>query len=317
MSGAVRAAVQRAGTEEEAVLEARLGGLRVESGPCRGDVVNSTQQTGGRRLGDPAEIVLDPEFQNLSLEPATDEEKQMVEELALRGCVEPLMVWPTGSRLVLVTGYDVFPFLRHYGVEFWVIEERFTTRDAARMYVIRHQVAKRNIPPLGVSYLRGLRYLAEKQPHGGDRHAPRADAMGLQKTADALGEIFHVSPATIRRDGAFAGAVETILATCGRDVRPLLIGRDARLSRQRIVDIAKLQPEGQRDAMWRLGMNGRLGRGWRNNGEPLSLTLPRGDMRAMAEVMIKRLGMEATSGFLSVLIDVLAEREKQGTPART
>ncbi len=193
----------------------------------------------GRR-GDLSEIVLDAEFQALNLPLAPEEEVQIQRTFLVDGCREPLVVWRHRGRLVLLTGYAVFPLLKRHRVPFLVIEKEFAYRDDARLYIVKDLLAHKHLGELAMSYLRGLFYHKEKQPQGGDRKS--ADAVkgweGARRTAAALGEMFGVSPRTIERDRALANAVETIAAECGEDIKARLLARGGPLRRAALLEFA-------------------------------------------------------------------------------
>jgi hypothetical protein len=52
--------------------------------------------------------------------------------------------------------------------------------------------------------LRGKRYNAEKQTHGGERIPSSQNDYLPQRTTDKIAQQFGVSPATIQRDGEYA-----------------------------------------------------------------------------------------------------------------
>jgi hypothetical protein len=157
-----------------------------------------------------AEIVEDAELKRLVPPPGADEQKRIDERLVLDGPVEPLIVWAFRGRRILLVGYDRIALFKRHGQRFPIIEREFPGREEARLFIIKHCLARPNLTSLEISYLRGLRYNGEKAPHGGDRKTEKAAAelSGRLKSAEALAEIFCVSVATIRRDGALAAAVK-------------------------------------------------------------------------------------------------------------
>jgi hypothetical protein len=256
------------------------------------------------RQGKVGEVVLDPEFQNLLPPPEPDERRQIEASLLAEGCREPLVVWPCQGRLLLLVGYEVFPVLRLYRLPFRVIEKQFGSRDEARLFIVKDLLKRRYLSPLAMSYLRGLRYREERQEHGGDRKSASARAEGFGgKTAEALAEIFGVSPATIRRDGAVTRAVHAVAEHCGPDAKALLLSRRSKVSRGRLLALAALEPARQKAVVGRLGLTGKMPRSLRD-GAPASTTLP-SEARAMAEALLKRRGRAWFSAFCEVAIDLL------------
>jgi hypothetical protein len=157
--------------------------------------------------------------------------------------------------------------------------------------VIREHLRRHYIGPQAASYLRGSRYEASKQPNGGDRRSAHAPMTVGGKTAEALAEIFGVSPATIRRDAEVADAVDRIAEARGAEMRPLLLRRDTPLTRGRLLALADLPEKEQRDALFAMDINKRLPRGWRGEGESATITLPR-EAQAMATALLRRLPSE-------------------------
>jgi hypothetical protein len=116
-------------------------------------------------------------------------------------------------------GQDQFEVCRRYHLPFKVQLLAFPDREAARNFVLTHQLLSRNLSPEGASYLRGMRYLAEKRSHGGARRIQGSGQDAHLKTAERLALGWCVSEATVRRDGRFARAIEVIGRNCGADAK--------------------------------------------------------------------------------------------------
>src|SRR5207302_6982260 len=86
---------------------------------------------------------------------------------------EPLVVWPYRGLKILVAGYDVYPLVRMHRLPCRVVEKPFADRSQARSFRVK-DLLRRNLSPLWVSYLRGLRCLEQALPAGGDRRSARA-----------------------------------------------------------------------------------------------------------------------------------------------
>jgi hypothetical protein len=256
-----------------------------------------------RRTVRAADIYWDDDFAALMPPLAPDERAQLEWGLFVDGCREPLVVWRCQGRLILLIGYEVFPLLRQYQLAFCVIKKEFATRAQAQLFLIKDQLARRHLSPLNVSYLRGLRYHAEKQPRGGDRRSPAAQAApnAYRKTLEALAEIFCVSRATMRRDAKVAGAILAIAAECGQDVKPLLLAPGSGLTRGRVLALADKPPAEQQAMVAELRRRGRLPRSGRSDGPPATITLPR-EQQAMVEAMVRRLGTAWFADFCALCV---------------
>jgi hypothetical protein len=128
----------------------------------------------------------------------------------------------------LLLGYEIFPFVRERRLAFQVVEEPLADLDHAHVYILRDALARRILSPIAESYLRGYQYAADKQPRGGDRKSAHR-IRGRGKTAEALAEAFGVSAATIERDAQITLAVHALMASCGAEVKRLLLNVEYQL----------------------------------------------------------------------------------------
>ena len=111
-----------------------------------------------------ADIRSDAEFSAL-IPPLTDDERRQLEANILAdGCRDPLVVWQEES--ILLDGHNRYRICRKHRIAFDVRRVRLPDRDAAKLWIIRNQLGRRNLTPDQASYLRGLEYEATKQaPH--------------------------------------------------------------------------------------------------------------------------------------------------------
>lgn len=184
------------------------------------------------------ELVLDPEFQALSLVFTAEEAALLLESCRRDKIRDPLLVWPeTPERLVLVDGHRRLAIAQRYDLAYAVKAVPFKTRAEALTWCRDQQLARRNLTEEQKSYLRGKAYLAEKSGKGvelqsgkggdqagarprdaagglplhgstGDSVSPRKPRRGnaAAKIAKAAG----VSTRTVKRDAKFAAAVDKL-----------------------------------------------------------------------------------------------------------
>lgn len=146
-------------------------------------------------------LSVDTEFKNLIPPLTADEFNQLEANIITDGCRDPLVIWSG----VILDGHNRYQICTAHNIEFSVIEKDFTERSEAINWIIDNQLGRRNLPPWQQSILRGKRYNAEKDNHGGARY--QFDTLQT-RTRDTLAEQYGVSPATIQRDGEFAAAAE-------------------------------------------------------------------------------------------------------------
>lgn len=95
------------------------------------------------------EIVIDPEFKAL-LPPLPDDEFSGLEQAIINdGCRDPLVVWFNDETLspVLIDGHNRFEICQKHDIRFETVEMEFDSRDDVKIWMIRHQFARRNLIP--------------------------------------------------------------------------------------------------------------------------------------------------------------------------
>jgi len=157
--------------------------------------------------GEEPPFAVDEEFEALC-PPLLPEEAGLLEAaVAAEGCRDPLVVWREGA--LLLDGHHRLRIGRALGLPLPLAWVSLESRELAIDWIARHQLGRRNLTEPQRAYLRGKRYRAERQPHGGDRKSPEA-AEPAGRTAERLAEEYGVSAATIRRDGRFSEAVDAL-----------------------------------------------------------------------------------------------------------
>ncbi|GAB2590465.1 ParB N-terminal domain-containing protein [Spirosoma areae] len=202
-----------------------------------------------------------------------DEYKQLEENIKQNGCREALLVWETtGEHIpelgtattayILIDGHNRYAICQKHHLDFKVHLMNFPSIEQVKFFMIDNQLGRRNLAPEQVSYLRGIRYLQEKQgkgkysrdiqkgqndlyeiegqedKKGADRNEPVVGE-NQQTTAHRLGKQFNVSEKTIKRDGAYAQGLERLDPAFKQDI----------LSGQTKVDKALVQQLGQFDKL--------------------------------------------------------------------
>jgi hypothetical protein len=184
-------------------------------------------------------ITIDPEFAQLLPAPTKEEAQQLEANLlADRECHDALVLWK--GHGILLGGHHRLQICQTHDIPYRTVEVDLPDWDAARWWIIKDQLGRRNVPPDWASYWRGRLYNAAKQPHGGDRKATGSSAHAEHmKTAERLAEKFKVSPATVRRDGEFAESVDKIGEGGGSETRQDILSGRSGLTRKEVVEIAR------------------------------------------------------------------------------
>ena len=157
------------------------------------------------------EIKLDAEIMHLIPPPTEDELQRLEQSIIDEGCRDPLVLWDD----ILLDGHHRYDICLRYEIPFKTIVKGFDDREQAKYWVICNQLARRNLPPEQISYLRGLKHTIEEnqqelKSQSETLNEPRKPGRPFRggDTASRLAKEFGVSRATIFRDSKFAEAVD-------------------------------------------------------------------------------------------------------------
>jgi phage N-6-adenine-methyltransferase len=180
-----------------------------------------------------ADIQIDPEFRAL-IPPLSDDERMLLEENLLRdGCRDPLVLW-NGT---LLDGHNRYDICTKHGLFFETVEIALPNREAAEDWIDTNQLGRRNLTPDQASLLRGRRYNRLKKQGERTDLTSGQNVQKLPHTAERLAEQHGVTERTIRRDGDFAEAVETLKPHVP-DIEQRVMSGDVP-SKQAVVEAAK------------------------------------------------------------------------------
>ena len=189
-------------------------------------------------------IIIDPEFQNL-IPPLSDDERAGLEaSIKAEGCRDALVVWSSGN--VLLDGHTRYAICQRLGVKYETATRNLPDRAAARLWIIRNQLSRRNLTPEQTSYLRGAEYLALRKPQGGDHKTSKGKSCTLI-VADELAASHGVSPRTIKNDAAFTLAVDALDVGVHRGIKARVLAGEGP-SRAAIIEAAEIVHEEPRRA---------------------------------------------------------------------
>lgn len=147
-------------------------------------------------------IKIDPEFQTL-IPPLTDDEYQRLEKSILaEGVRECIITWDG----TIIDGHNRYRICQKHGLECPNIERTFKSRDAAKIWIIENQFARRNLQ----SYMRGVLALELEPLYAAEAKRRMSDGgnnaeVGRQKsdnpirTDERIAKVAGVSRDTIRK----------------------------------------------------------------------------------------------------------------------
>ena len=181
--------------------------------------------------------MIDSELRAIMPPLAQEEFEALEKSILAEGCRDAIVVWK--EKGIIVDGHNRYDICTKNGVPYRVFEKSFTDRDEVILWIIDNQLGRRNLTPEQISLLRGQRYNRTKGQQGGD-HKSKYQNDTLIDTAAVLASQYGVSVPTIKRDGQFAQAVDTL-----EDFLPGITARvihGESISKQAVIEAAK-EPE--------------------------------------------------------------------------
>jgi len=254
----------------------------------------------------PAEdaIKIDKDFAALIPPLSADELAHLENSLLAEGCRDPLVLWK--GHDTLLDGHNRLKLCRKHGLKFKTVEIDLPDKEAARAYIIRNQLSRRNLTPEAASYLRGKRYL-ENRRQGVPSELPSGQT-DRKSLSERLAEEYKVGEKTIRRDGHFAKAVDAIAEHCGDEARKHILSRESGLTRGNVLRVSKLPAKDQKKYMEELITTGKRPRRQHTRGGKATIVLPR-EPKALAEKLLKQLGVKGVSEVSKLLSELIAVQQ--------
>jgi N6-adenosine-specific RNA methylase IME4 len=93
----------------------------------------------------PPELTIDPELSSLIPPLHPKEFEQLKENIIRDGCREPLSVWRSNGKLILLDGHNRLRICRERDVKFQVVEIDIASREHARLWLEICQAGRRNL----------------------------------------------------------------------------------------------------------------------------------------------------------------------------
>lgn len=152
-------------------------------------------------------LKINQKFKSLIPPLRVDEYDQLEQNLLDEGCRDPLVIWND----TILDGHNRFEICTKHGIDFKTTPAPvyILTEDDAEDWIDKNQLGRRNLHPDDFRLMLGRRYNRKK------RQGTRTDLTSDQndtklQTAEVIAAEHGVSPATVKRAGKFAGAVDEV-----------------------------------------------------------------------------------------------------------
>lgn len=198
-------------------------------------------------------LTIHPELQELLTPLTPDELAQLEANLLAEGCREALAVWQEHNTLL--DGHNRYALCQKHQIAFATHDIALPDLDAAKAWMLAHQLGRRNLEPHQISELRGRKYLLEKKSgFQGNQYTENGGGQNdhKQKTAEKIATELGVSEKTIRRDAALVASIDAITTVAGPSAREITSTRAPKIRRddvRKLGTIAKANPQTARNVL--------------------------------------------------------------------
>jgi methylase of polypeptide subunit release factors len=179
-----------------------------------------------------------------TLIPLRNDELQLLEQSVLaEGIRDPLVVWKRNGEYVLLDGHHRYELAQKHGLDFKIVEMEFDDETDAVQWVLRNQLARRNLTDEQRTLVLGRVYnqikLAQGRPPEDEKVVNFTTFSGSAATARHVGSMFGVGEKTVRNAAEFANAVDAIAEVAPEAANAILLGKvpDAKTA------LPKVEPE--------------------------------------------------------------------------
>src|SRR6266700_5923091 len=178
---------------------------------------------------------VNPELQALIPPLSEDERRQLTANLRAEGCCDALIVWEEED--VILDGHNRYDICQTYEIPFRTATVSLPNLDAAKAWLLAHQLGRRNLTPEQMSYLRGK----QRQVVGQKPWRPKKEAgkTSLLKTDEELATQHKVDVKTLKNDATFAAAVDTVMAVAP-EAKQAILATDTKLAREDVKALATI-----------------------------------------------------------------------------
>ncbi|MDD3014480.1 MAG: hypothetical protein PHC34_12320 [Candidatus Gastranaerophilales bacterium] len=198
-------------------------------------------------------LQIDEHFKQLIPPLASNEQKQLEENIVKDGCREPLCVWGN----TIIDGHNRYEICTRLKIPFSLQEVEFNTQEEAIAWICTNQLGRRNISEETKRYLIGKRYEIEKkigaknilgknqhyekEVSGTIYHKPQIQ--GHKKiTAEKIGNEYHISEKTVRKYATYAKSIDSLAEKEPELISEILSGK-IKISQDNISKLSKQSSE--------------------------------------------------------------------------
>jgi len=198
----------------------------------------------------PPELKIDKDFKKLTFPLEECNRRKLISSLVRNGCVDPIITW----NGVIVDGHKRYEICTKNHIAFDIEPTTFDCKESAMIWICSKQLERVDIPNNMRNYLIGFYYRLVKYTTGrknrrdpdfnytSDGKLPASKLPRMQKTAEKVGKIFHLSAPSIRKYAAFSRDVDRIEKKVPWGANLILSG-NCKISKERLSELSWGNPQ--------------------------------------------------------------------------
>jgi hypothetical protein len=202
------------------------------------------------------ELTIDSEFASVLPDLTPVQLAQLEANLSTEGWrkEQAIIVWANHNNTI-VDGMNRYRLCRHLEIPFRIVAKTFEDREAVKEWILTNAYGQRNMTPEQEAYCRGEVYELRKKREGAPEGNINAKQLGQNdpvvssRTSEQVASQFGVSERTIRRDGRFADAVNTLAKNVSPEVKQDILSGRIKATKSEVIKASQEPPAQQRRAV--------------------------------------------------------------------
>lgn len=191
------------------------------------------------------DLVIEKEFKDLIPKISRDEYNRLEESILDEGVRDKFVVWEKNDKKIILDGHNRYKICSENKLECKIKLKikHFENREEAIDYIIKNQLARRNLTPDQKRYFIGKLYNEnKKEPHRPPKtKAEKGDVIQPLKTAEKFAEKYGSSPTYIKGAGKYAKDYDTIKDKVGSKLTDKLLTGKNKSTVDDFKELAKLE----------------------------------------------------------------------------
>ncbi len=192
-----------------------------------------------------SDFTIDKEFQYFMPKASELETTELEKSLSENGILMPLVVWL--EQNTLIDGHRRYEIAKKLDISFFVVYKSFSSREDVLIWLINHQLSRRNVNRSGVGYLRGKEHNLEcvkkielANSDLEEQELDRSTVKSIEKaTKKKIAQKYAVGASTIQQDINYCKALDTIATNVSPEISNQIKDKDISFKKPEAIVVSK------------------------------------------------------------------------------